>query len=264
MSKPELESLLGFQISENESAVLIQNNLGIEFPKIPPIIELNLRNKIQRAKKSGLIGTIVQATRKDVVGAYDRKYEAIFIKGDSLFTELHENGHALLDSINPEIRNTIDDLAFMVSKRVMGRSVDVNKVEKIVTYRCFDEGIAQWIALETAERLVDDFESQDIESMKVAMLQESNQEIRNNTNMLINALSQTGANVMTESLHAEALLNDPIYTAGYSFVAGAMELMVKSNNQIGKALRSLIENPPQNFDDLENPDQFALSIKIKE
>lgn len=263
MSKIESENLEGFQVSENTSAKLIEENLGIKFPEIPPVVELNIKNKIQRLKKAGIVGAVAEvvATRRDNVAIYDRRYGAIFTKDGDLFTELHENGHAFLDAINPEIRNTVDEMPYMLTQRASGQTVNTELVEKIVTYRCFDEGIAQWVALETAERLPDDFEPKDIQDLKNVMSQDTSQEVRKATLTLINALKQTGISVTIEGLKAEVELDDPKYATGYFFVNGVIESISPPDDQVGEVLTKLIENPPQSIDELESPQEFALKIE---
>lgn len=263
MPKVELQNLEGFQVSENRSARLIEESLGIKFPKIVPVVKLSFRNKIQRAKNAGVSGAIAEAIeiRKDTRGMYDREYDAIFVAKDSgLFVELHENGHVFLDNINPEIYNKIEEMVIMLDQRKTGQAVDTEQVETIVTYRCFDEGIAQWIALETAERLPEDFELNDIQDLKNVLLQNSIQKIRDVALIHKNLLSLTGTRVMIESLKANARLGLSKYTTGYTFVYGVMRSIDSPSDQVGKVLTKLIENPPKSIDDLENPQKFAQKI----
>jgi len=267
-------SLQGFQISKNEAAGHLVRELGVEFAQVPPKVELNLRNRIQWAKDKGIGGVIAGTVIRGAVAAYDRRYGAVFVPKDDLFAELHENGHALVDSINPYIRDSIDELPVMVGQRVSGKPVNLDNVEKIVVYRCFDEGVAQWGALRTAGRLTEHFEPEDVLSMENSMLhgeennhakknfiQEQFRAVRQATSAYKTALSQTGPKVMIEGMRVESQLSDPQYVVGYHFVDRAMQILASSGRQVGEALMGLIRKPPERIDDLERPQEYVVRVK---
>lgn len=266
-------SLQGFQLSRNEAIEHLKRELGVEFTQVPPKVELNFRNRIRRAKDNGIGGIIAGAVNRGAVAAYDRRYGAVFVPEDDLFAELHENGHALVDSINPQIRNTADELSVMVGQRVAGKQVELDSIEKIVTYRCFDEGVAQWIALRTAGNLPEHFEPEDVLSMENSMLCGTEMDhapnfvpsqfraIRQAISTYNTALSQTGPKVMIEGMRAESQLSDPQYVVGYHFVDGAMRTLTNSGRQVGEALMGLIRKPPERIDDLGEPQEYVARVK---
>lgn len=268
-------SLQDFQISKNEAAEYLARELGIEFSQVPPKVELNLRNRIRWAKDKGIGGAIARTitSTRGAVAAYDRSYGAVFAPKDDLFAELHENGHALLDSINPHIRDSIDELAIMVAQRVAGRPINLDSVERIMVYRCFDEGVAQWGALRTAGKLTDHFESEDVLSMENSMLhgvekdhaanfiQDQFRVIRQAISAYKAVLSQTGPKVMIEGMKLESQFSDPQYVIGYHFVKGAMQTLTDSGRKVGEALMELIGKPPESMDDLEKPQDYVVRLK---
>lgn len=267
------KSLQGFQLSRNEAAEYLMRELGVQFAQVPPKVELNLRNRIRWAKDKGIGGVIAGTVTRGAVAAYDRRYGAVFTPKDDLFAELHEDGHALVDSTNPQIRDTVDELPVMVGQRIAGKPVNLDNVERIVTYRCFDEGVAQWGALRTAERLTEHFEPEDVLSMENSMLhgmendratnfiQDQFRVVRRATSAYKTALSLTGPKVMIEGMKAESQLSDSQYVAGYHFVDGAMQTLVNSGRQVGEALTGLIRKPPERIDDLERPQEYLVRVK---
>ena len=267
-------SLQDFQISKNEAAVYLARELEIEFPRVPPKVELNLRNRIRWAKDKGIGGVIAGTITRGAVAAYDRRYGAVFAPKDDLFAELHENGHALMDSINPHIRDSIDELAIMVAQRAAGKPVNLDSVEKIMVYRCFDEGVAQWGALRTAGKLTEHFEPEDVLSMENSMLYGSENDhaktnfiqkqfevVRQATSAYKAVLSQTGPKVMIEGMKLESQFSDPQYVVGYHFVKGAMQALTDSGRKVGEALMELIRIPPESIDDLEKPQEYVARLK---
>lgn len=266
--------LQGFQISKNEAVEHLVRELGVEFTQVPPKVELNLRNRIRWAKDKGIGGIIAGTVTRGAVAAYDRRYGAMFVLKDDLFAELHENGHALVDSINPHIRDFIDELPVMVGQRVSGKPVNLDHVEKIVAYRCFDEGVAQWGALRTAGRLTEHFEPEDVLSIENSMLhvaendqptnfvQDQFEALRQATSAYKTALFQTGPKVMIEGMKVESQLSDLQYVIGYHFVDGAMQTLVNSGRQVGEALMGLIGKPPESIDDLERSKEYVVRVKL--
>lgn len=267
-------SLQGFQISRNEAAEYLVKELGVIFVQVPSRVELNLRNRIRWSKEKGIGGVIAGTVTKGAVAAYDRRYGAVFVPKDDLFSELHENGHAFLDMTNPQIRDSIDELPVMVAQRVSGKPVNLDNIEKIIAYRCFDEGVAQWGALRTAGKLVEHFEPEDVLSMENSMLhgeknnhakknfiQEQFRAVRQATSAYKTALSQTGPKVMIEGMSAESQLSDPQYVVGYHFVDRAMQTLANSGRQVGEALMGLIRKPPERIDDLERPQEYVVRVK---
>lgn len=267
-------SLQGFQISRNEAVEYLIRELGVQFPQVPSKVELNLRNRIRWAKDEGIGGVIAGTVRRRMVAAYDRRYGAVFVAKDDLFAELHENSHALVDSINPHIRDSVDELPVMVEQRVTGKPVNLDNVEKIVAYRCFEEGVAQWGALRIAGRLAEHFEPEDILSMENSMLhgaennhaktnfiQDQFRVVRQATSAYKTVLSQTGPKVMIEGMKVESQLSDPRYVVGYHFVDGVMQTLTNSGRQVGEALIGLIRKPPEKIDDLERPQEYVVRAK---
>lgn len=267
------KSLQGFQLSRNEAAEYLMRELGIQFPQVPPKVELNLRNRIRWAKEKGIGGVIAGTVTRGAVAAYDRRYGAVFVPKDDLFAELHEDGHALVDSINPQIRDLVDELPVMVTQRIARQPINLDNVERIVTYRCFDEGVAQWGALRTARRLTEHFEPEDVLSMENSMLhgtkddqqtnfkQEQSRAVRQAVSAYKAALSQTGPKVMIEGMKAESQLSDSQYVAGYHFVDEAMNILINSGRQVGEALTGIIKKPPERIDDLERPQEYLVRVK---
>lgn len=262
-------SLQGFQLSRNEAAEYLMRKLGVQFAPVPPKVELNLRNRILWAKDKGIGGVIARTITGEVVGQYDYRYGAVFVSKDNLFAELHENGHALVDSINPHIRGFVDELPIMIEQRITGKSVNLDNIEKIVVYRCFNEEVALWGALETARRLTKHFEKEDVISMENSMLygkgedfeQEQFRAVRQVTSAYTTALSKTGLKVMIKAIRAESQLVYPQYIVGYHFVDGAMQTLTNLGRQVGEALMGLIRKPPERIDDLERPQEYVVRVK---
>lgn len=265
--------LNGFQLSRNEAVEYLEKELGVKFTQVPSKVELNLRNKIRWARESGLGGVIAEAVNRDAVAVYDRRYGAVFAPKDDLFAELHENVHAFLDSTNPQIRDTVDELPIMIGQRVAGKQVNTDDIEKIVAYRCFDEGVAQYGALKTAGRLAEHFEPEDVSSMENSMLHGTGNEqpenflqsqvasVRQAVSNYKSALSQTGPKVMIEGMRAESQLSDAQYPVGFHFVDGAMQVLTNSGRQVGDALIGLINKPPESIDDLEKPHEYLVRVR---
>lgn len=268
------KSLHGFQLSRNEAAEYLMGELGVKFAPVPPKVELNLRNRVRWAKDKGIGDVIAEIVKRESVAKYCREYGAIFVSKDDLFSELHENGHALVNSINPQIRDLVDELPVLVAQRVAGQCVNLDIVEKIEVYRCFDEGVAQWGALRTARRLTERFEPEDVSSMENSMLygtendqpetnfiQDQFGALRQATSAHKAALSQTGPKVMIGSMKAESQLSGPQYVAGYHFVDKAMNILINSGRQAGEALTGIIRKPLERIDDLERPQEYLVRVK---
>lgn len=262
-------SLQGFQLSRNDAAEYLMRELGVQFAPVPRKVELNWRNRILWAKDKGIGGVIARTITGEVVGKYDCRYGAVFVPKDDLFAELHENGHALVDSVNPHIRDSVDELGIMIGQRVAGNPTNLDNIEKIVVYCCFGEGVALWGALETARRLTEHFEKEDVISIENSpkygkgedFEQEQFRAVRQVTSAYKTALSQTGLKVMIKVMRAESQLVYPQYVVGYHFVDGAMRTLTNSGRQIGEALMGLIRKPPERIDDLERPQEYLVRVK---
>ena len=267
-------SLQGFQLSRNEAAEYLVRELGVQFSQVPPTVELNLRNRIRWAKDKGIAGVIAGTVSKGVVAEYERRYGAVFVPKDNLFAELHENVHAFVDSTNPQMGDLIDELPLMVGQRVNRQPINIDNVERIVTYRCFDEGVAHWGTLRIARRLPEYFKLGDVLSMENSMLygpkddqpetdfiQDQFRELRQAASAYNAALSQAGMKVMIESMKAESQLSDPKDIAGHHFVYGAMNILINSGRQAGEALTEIIRKPPETIDDLERPQEYLVRVK---
>lgn len=296
------KSLQGFQLSRNEAAEYLMRELEVQFVQVPLKMELNLQNRIRWTKEKGISGVISGVFARIIVGGrivgrYDQQYGVVLVPKDNLFTELHENGHALVDSINPSIRDVVDELPIMIVQRIAGKPVKLENIERIVTYRCFNEGVAQWGTLRTARGLTEHFEPEDVLSMENSMLRgmgsddvtifiqdefralrqkilhgtESDRAtdfipdqfraLRQVVSIYKTALSQTGLKVMIKWMKAESQLLDPQYVVGYRFVDGAMQTLINSGRQVGEALTELVRKPPERIDDLERPQEYAVRVK---
>jgi hypothetical protein len=269
IEQSQLRDLQGFELSENTAADLLEKTIGIAFTQKPQKIELNFKNRIRRAKDQGIGGFISGAVKRDRMAFYSRQYGAVFVPEDDLFTELHENVHALVDSINPQIRDAIEELPIMVSQRVIGNPVNLDHVEKIVVYRCFDEGMAHWGALKTVEQHIEDFDQADVTSVKNVLAGGTDKNhaadvVLNKLRLVRSAisaykavLSQTGPRVMMEGFKAESQISDSKDSIGYYFVNEAMKALVDKGNTAGVALTRLIKDPPKSVDDLEKPQEYV-------
>lgn len=261
-------SLDKFQVSENKSIEYIEDELGVRFEQAPKKIELNFRNRVQLARKSGIGKFIKSSVRGQSAAFYDRRYGAIFVKGSDLFAELHENTHAFLDSVNPRIGDTINMLPIMVSKRIVGEQIDFDEVEAILVYRCFDEGVAHYGALRTAANLTQLLNQEDVFSVRNLLLCgadniQSDQYVRSQISVVRqaihsyeSALSQNGFKVIAENMRAESHFSEAQDTVGFHFVDTFMQIF-DSNRQSGEVLVELIENPPERITDLEAPQKYA-------
>lgn len=262
-------SLQGFQLSRNEAAEYLMRELGVQFSPVPLKVELNWRNRILWAKDKGIGGVIARTITGEVVGKYDDRYGAVFVQKDNLFAELHENSHALVHSLNPQIGDTFDKLPVMIEQRIRGKPVNLDNIEKIVVYRCFGEGVALWGALETARRLTEHFEKYDVISIENSPLygvgkdfeQKQFKVVRQAISAYKTALSQTGLKVMIKVMRVESQLVYPQYIVGYHFVDGAMQTLTNSGRQVGEALMGLIRKPPERIDDLESPQEYVVRVK---
>lgn len=273
-------NLEGFKLSPNTAASQLEVNLGITFPTKPAAILLNGKNRFIYAVRCGVIPSIAAAIlrRGDAVGKYDYRYHAFFAEKDSnLFTALHENMHGFNAVVNPDIPRQQDIIAKVIAERFAGRvSTQVN-IEESISFRSFDEGMAQWAALETASHLPEDFDLDDLTSMKNQLLQgqDTGDQIEIDENFINRefykleeakkvygyALSLSGVKAMTEGAKAEIVMSDSLYITGFYFTYLATAELLRLGINIGDVINTLVKNPPSKIVELRNPVNYVCNLR---
>lgn len=264
-------SLKGFVITPNTAVTNLESILGIRFPVKPNAIELSGRNRFIRAIKTGIIPTIASAIlrKNDAVGVYDYRFHAYFFSPEErngIFTALHENMHGFIAVVNPDISLQQELISQAVSSRFVGRPLPEVDIEKYIVSKSFDEGIAQWAAIEVASRLqntkrlnplrnlmLTGRKSSEVVHVDEKFMEGEFQKLEESKDLYHEALQLSGTKVMTKGAKAEAVIGDAVYHTGYYFVYHAMIGLEQQGLGFAEAITMLVKNPPTKISELRNP-----------
>lgn len=275
MSSESVKSLERYALSPNTAVDHLEQHLGIKFPFRPAMVELTGKNRLVYAWENGCSGIVAALLKRnrEALAVYKHTHQAFFAERDvDLFTALHENMHGFNAGTNPEIYDALTTLSKAMSEAVLGKLIGSVEVEKAIVVRSFDEGMAQWGAITTAEKMPEDFEV--VSSMKNFMLQGARIEgpvdiDEQFVDSYFNNLSEAaqtyqaafnlqGMGAIKEGMKAEEMLAEAKYITGFYFVNQAMLHLTEQGLTLGEAITQLVKNPPTTIKDLRNPASYVF------
>ncbi len=270
--------LKGFKTDPNTAVNDLETTLGITFPVRPEAVILTGRNKFVYAIKNGIVPSIAKTLLRrnnDAIGMYDYRYHAYFAdKKTDLFTALHENMHGFNALVNSDILRQQELISQAVAERFVGRPLTQLDIEKVIVFKSFDEGMAQWAAIEAASLLGGKFDPKDLNSTRNLLLRgketpdavqideqfidEEFQKLEEAKELYTQALQLTGIKVMTEGAKAEAVIQDVKYITGYYFVYLAALKLKREGVSTSDIITNLVKNPPSKINELRNPTTISI------
>jgi hypothetical protein len=219
---------------------------------------------------------VLSRGRGDAIGKYDYRYHAYFANEETdLFTGLHENMHGFNALTNLDVPQQLDVLSNAVGNRFASRPIGNPDIEKAVSIRSFDEGMAQWAAIEAASTL-EEFDPEDMNKLRNLMLRDKKvkgevivddefiarefDKLHQGRDTYAEALKLTGIKVMSVGAKAEGLMGDAQYTAGYYFVYHAAKELMGSGMNTAETIATLVNNPPTLLQQLRQPLDFVGGV----
>ena len=188
-------------------------------------------------------------------GFYDSDQDAVFMKPDDHFAEIHELGHAFEEKSNPGL----------VELYINGR-MGAEGVNERVAVKAMEEGMAQWIAVATS------FLTHDPEKVKQAILENNKmvadmnaldtfnydpevmaQKLATVKGMIadyakIPALQKRGNPIVAQENYAALLKNFDFYrglmSLGYVYTMACIADESQSGRRTSEVLRDLAKTPP--------------------
>jgi len=260
-------SLEGFKLSPNKAADLLEQKLGIKFTEKPAVVKLDGRNKLAMIRKGGIAFALASFLKKQKsAGWYDNRYNAYFTQDNDLFVGLHENMHGFAAILNPEIPLQQDLIARAVSNRATGQSFENVDIEKMISIRVFDEGLAHWASLSVARSLPEEYDEEDLNEVENLLLNGERKQSKVSVNIkymhkefenLVNgkqayeqALQMKGAKVMLTAVNAENEMSGALNSVGYFYVYRKIEQLLGNGHSVGAAITELVQHPPTSLKEL--------------
>jgi hypothetical protein len=252
-------SLEGYELTPNESAGFLEKHLGITFPQIPDLVIMDSKNRSIWARSlPNLFARLISKSE----GGYDFHYHAIFVN-DDFFAQLHENMHGYNAATNPIFGEQQEQLGNKIEAVVNGKPHEDVNFEEVLAVRSFDEGMAQWAAVETASQMPEEFDSGEVGKMRNLMLsgKEELSKIKKGIEYYQKAVASTNKfSILAFATRAEMVSKDSQYKVGYRFVSGSVDTLRNKGLPLGQAINFLVMNPPQTLAELADITVFFKGV----
>lgn len=228
--------------SPNVEADLLEEHLGITFENKPTKIKLGrldyLFNPALRKLGLGARLSLCQPA-----GIYFHKENTFLVMGwsEELHGSLHENMHAFVYQINPELniwstRQELRGKKFSDFTQEKGETYLKEAIYYLDVARTVHEGIAEWAAAEVMSRI------------------------------------GKGPKPSIDDLHeyyfsryygyAKLHQKFSFYCIGHRFVTDIMRGLLRQGLSVSDALSRIIKNPPLRLEQLEFPESYDYTIKL--
>lgn len=260
----------GFSYSPNTEALDLENHLGIKFSEIPLRVDMNFRNRMVLfthfltppiTTSNSKLHLVFAALSGNWRGIYIPGLDIYFAQDDSPFVGHHENMHGYVDTVDPDLEKR--RLGLLVNQVIQGlgrKAPKADNGEDVTILKCFDEGVAQWGAVRTGLKMGGS-QAEEASSMHNLMMVGE----RIPGSLLIDKdYVFTQFQLIQESLGGLKGLSSKAETAtyitGYYFMTRAMGVLSRRSLSIPQAIDLLIKNPPENFEELKHPKDYAGSL----
>jgi hypothetical protein len=262
-----------FRASPNPAADLLEKHLGITYPegKKPKKIEDNKTNRRIYQRRNFLLSPWPHEDEQP--SSFNIVYNAFFTNTpESLFADLHENTHGLIDSTNN------DFIAMNQQIRRAYLDMDANlkigwyNIEKFVAYLFFTEGMCNWTT-NTVQDELSDTEQTNLGRQGIyatswtprPRVPSDNDifQISSDVDNLKMLFSNKRNNINRSKLSDRILkaLSPNFYRIGEHAVSVAIDSLIAEGWNRREAVMALIQNPPTTLHDIFNPQDY-VSTKI--
>lgn len=275
------------QFVPNRGASHLESTLGITFLQKPHAAPLNSHN-INILANSGKLGKDVVENAWHIAGRYIDNLHIYFFREEGknpFLTHLHENFHGYHILMDPKH-----------SKRLgaFSRITDPKMVIDFVIFNTFEEGLAEWAAVEALHRslnpndqaiaqfqrdnllfgiqykdgFVSDTEAPGDQAFSfiAQYIEDAQQEIKKQrrTKRLLFPSNMEDLSRYSQGFW-DVIRHKSYYVGGYNFVYYALHELVDTYGfHLDQAINALIINPPKTMGDLSNPREFVIRTFISE
>lgn len=223
--------------SPNDEVDLLEQHLGITFEKKPAKIKISRINFVLNftALKK------ISRNLGNAVGLYLCEENTVLVidwLSNELHTSLHENMHAFVYQINPQLviwrpEAELRGKKFSDFTQEEGEALLKDQLHFYLVARTVDEGIAEWAAAEVMLRMGTK-PAVDPHDYYISMYTKSSKKHHNFSP----------------------------YLEGHIFVRNAMDALTRKGLNVNDALTLIIKNPPRRLEQLQLPEMLTYSWQL--